>query len=126
MTMRPRSAAVLSGVVLAATFAASAPANADVVTVDDPTSDVWEAQYDAATDTTTYVEAGSVANLDVQSLRVRHLANRIVLKATYAELNKKDVVLGASGTLRFNAGPEVGFSLDTYSKWSGESVLFKT
>jgi hypothetical protein len=94
--------------------------------VGDQTSDVWEAQYDTATDTTAYVPVGSVNNVDVQSLRVRHLANRIVLKATYVNLNKKQIVLGATGSLRFNDGPEVGFFLDTYYKWSGETVLFKT
>src|SRR4051812_4526949 len=125
MTMASRSALLVGGAVLAA-LAAAMPAYADAVTTTDETADVWEAVYHSDTDTTDYVNAGSVLNMDVESVRVRHLANRIVVKATYVELRREGVIFGASSRLRFNDGPTVGFSLDTYNRWGGESVLYES
>jgi hypothetical protein len=125
MTMSPRSAVLAGGAVLAAVFAAT-PAYADAVTVTDETADVWEAVYHSDTDTTEFVSAGSVPNMDVESVRIRHLANRIVVKATYVELKREGVIFGGTSRLRFNDGPTVGFSLDTYNRWGGESVLYES
>ena len=124
MKLRSTTSAVIGGTLLAV-LAPTAAAYADAISIDDDTSDVWESMYDDETGTESFVEAGSVLNVDVDKTRVRHLANRIVVTATYAELKKQDVILSPYGQLRFNDGPAVGFAVDTYRKWSGESVLYK-
>ncbi len=126
MALRTKTTTLLGTAVLAAVLAPAASAYADSLKVDDETSDVWEAVWNEDTQSDDYVEAGSVNNVDVTSLRVRHLANRIVVTATYAELNKGKVVLASTSTYKFNDGPTVGVMLDTYAKSSGETVMYTT
>jgi hypothetical protein len=125
MRLRTKTTAIVGGAILAVIAPATA-AHAGAITIDDETSDVWEILYDEETQDETLVEAGSVDNVDVDSTRVRHLTNRIVLTTTYTDLTKQDIILGAIGDLRFDDAPAVGFYLDTYQDWSGETVLFKS
>lgn len=125
MTMRSITAALLGGTVLAAVLAPTGAAYAASRSVDDGTGDVWEPVWNAETETVDYFEAGSVLNVDVDKVVVKHTARRIVVTATYAELKKQDITLGASSRMRFDDGPAVGMYVDTWQKWSGETVLYK-
>jgi hypothetical protein len=121
MVMRSLTTALIGGAVLAAFLAPAGTAYAAAVTIADETSDVWE---DSAEDGA-YVTSAQVTNVDVESLRVRHLANRIVVTADYVELAKgSDVPLGVTNRLRFDDGPALTISIDTFHKASGESALY--
>lgn len=125
MTMRSFTAAFLGGTVLAAVLAPTGAAYAASHTVDDSTEDVWEPVWNADTETVDYLAAGSVLNVDVDTVVVRHTARRIVVTTTYAELKRQEITLAVSSRMRFDDGPAVGMMVDTWGKWSGTSVLFK-
>ncbi len=125
MTMRSITAAFLGGTVLAALLAPTGAAYAASHTVDDATGDVWEPVWNSETETVDYLEAGSLLNVDVDKVVVVHTDRRIVVTTTYAELKKQEITLAPSSRMRFNDGPAVGMMVDTWSKWSGESVLYK-
>ena len=125
MTMRSITAALLGGAVLAAVLAPTGAAYAASRSVDDGTGDVWEPVWNAETGTVANVEAGSVLNVDVDKVVVRHTARRIVVTTTYADLQKQEITLAASSRMRFDDGPAVGMMVDTWQKWSGETVLYK-
>ena len=120
MAMRSSITTLLGGAMLAAVLTPAGTAYAAGLTVTDGTAYVWE-----STDQAEYVASAQVDNVDVQSLRVRHLANRIVVTASYVELVKDaDVTLVVSNVLRFDDGPAVTIMVDTFQKASGESVLY--
>src|SRR5688572_27392386 len=103
MTMRSITTALL-GASLAAVLVPAGAAYAGSTTVQDEASDVWESVWNSETETEDMVEAGSVHNIDVDKLVVRHTARRIGLTATYEDLKKQEIVLGAASKLRFDDG----------------------
>lgn len=119
MTLRPSTATLIGGAMLAAVLAPAGTAYAATVDVTDATSDVWE----SATGDGVYVASDEVNNLDVTSLKVRHLTNRIVVTAAYVELKREGVPLALMSRLRFDDGPVVMAQVDTFHRWSGDSVL---
>ena len=120
MAMRSSTATLIGGAMLAAVLAPAGTAYAATVDVTDATSDVWENSQSNET----YVASGEVDNLDVTSLEVRHLTNRIVVTAAYVELKRDGVPPAPISRLRFDDGPTVTIQVDTFNRWSGESVLY--
>ena len=121
MAMRSLTTTLLGGAMLAAVLAPAGTAYAAGLTVTDGTADVWE----TSTNDGVYVASAQVDNVDVESLRVRHLTNRIVVNASYVELAKGDEVpLLVSTVLRFDDGPALTIMVDTYHRAAGDSVLY--
>lgn len=121
MAMRLSTATLLAGAVAASVLAPAGTAYAAGVAITDGTADVWV----NSTSDGSYVASSEQTNVDVESLRVRHLTNRIVVVADYVELDKgSDLPLFVTNRLRFDDGPAVTVMVDTANVAAGESVLF--
>jgi hypothetical protein len=123
MAMLKTTAALIGGAVLEVT--ATTTAHAATVASTDGTGDVYETTWNEETGTEEVTEAGSTTNVDVESLKVRHTARKVILTARYADLTRGEVILGAGLQMRFADAPKMGAFVDTYNSWAGEAVLYK-
>ena len=125
MNLRSLRTGLLAAATLTAVLAPAGAAFADALVVDDSTSDVWEDVYDEETQTQTYVEAGSVVNVDVASTDLRHKAKKVVITFTYADLKSKQVHFMTRSRLRFDDGPKVVAAVNAMDTWKGRAELAK-
>ena len=110
---------------VAVVVALPAAASAASLTIDDATGDTYLAKYDESTDTGTYEPAGSLVNVDLDRVVVKHTARVVRAKATYVDLKRySDNAIMYLLQVRTNEGLKRELMVDTFMSGKNGSVTF--
>lgn len=121
--MQPRITLLL-GLALMAVTTWAAPAQADVLEVEDRAGDVWEAHYSDDAGLVGYTKAGPRWNTDIVETVVRHGPKRLGLVMQYTDLRPDRLWFSTRHDLRvegLDSVVHVGVSADR--RWRGDTSV---
>ena len=94
LSLRAGLVALVAGAALLAPLSATA----ETVVIKDRTGDVWTMTEDTETWETEFSKAGSVANTDIENVKIAHSARKVKVWARYADLRRsQDFVIFGFG-----------------------------